>query len=268
VQTEEKRRLDMACRVAEECGRQVLWMQHDGFTFSRRVDADGPDDAEVLARIESDHPYNGYYQVMQSAWGWGFRRHWVSGELPIKNQLRPVYKSDHYTPTQEEITRIFENLKGEPWENLALNICRYTGCCIGELAHMTWREVDFDNKKITLSGKTGAPHPPMHERLYELLSAWKTFHPVAEENIFGVMPSTVLRYPNEVLHVSCREASIQRYITIHALRRAMVQRSRARSVDVATAAHFMGHSPQVMIKIYTSISDEELMGALPSLEDE
>lgn len=215
-------------------------------------------------------------KALQRAWHWAEEE----GHLPPNSKLPKLRfgKRDvatvrnHRTPSLPEIVTVIGQLAG--WPRLATLLLFATGARIGEIAVLTWEDVDLTVATVRLKGKTGERTVPLSEPLVAELVGWGERD--RSTYILGVTPKMVTGHLGTLyLKPACVAANIQPF-TPHGLRRAAVDALLRAGVDVGTAAAFMGHTPEVMLAHYrTATLDDQRaalnrtkLGLLPQAEDQ
>jgi len=106
--------------------------------------------------------YNRHLSVI---YNWGVKNGYVK-ENPFKEKpKKSVPKIDYYS--MREVKNIFENLPKSKVGDI-IRFAFYTGCRLGELAHLTKEDVLED--KIILNGKTGRRTIPITDKIRGIIS--------------------------------------------------------------------------------------------------
>lgn len=219
----------------------------------------------LLAKY-ADNTYNLDEAIIAAAWNWGTKRRLFKfSPLPLEAIRKPRLVFEKYTPTNQEIDVIEAGLSG--WMLLAFKIARHTGCRIGELERLKWSDISFKNSTMILSGKTGAREIPIPKAINEELVNWMSSHPFEKYNIFNKRPNTVRNLINRRISEIATQNGLKR-VTIHSLRRAFIDRMRKAKVHPTVAAKITGHSPAVMLMVYSSVAKDEILEAMRSVESE
>lgn len=211
--------------------------------------------------------FNVMISHLRQIWKWGQKRNYLVSELDLHKIPSPELEYEKYTPSDAEMERLFNNLDGEVWCHYALKVCRETGCRVGELTSIKWEKVNFEERRLTLDGKTGQRTIPMSNRLISVLREFQSLNISETGNIFGISTATLLRYPNMVLEWSCEKADLDHRITVHSIRRWVVSRMRRAKVDVKVAASITGHDVKTMLDLYSEIEHFEMEQAIQAMED-
>jgi integrase len=206
-------------------------------------------------------------RMLGQAWRWAYEGGHVANVAPprVRLNVRPVV--DRYTPTLGEVSRVLSRLSS--WPAVAVRLLASTGCRLGEIAGLRWRDVDTERGEIRVSGKTGPRTIPLGRAF--LASLPRPLIAIPDALVLGVSPSSALtslrRYLAEAIGAENEERrkrgeSPMPLWTAHALRRLAVDRLYRAGVDVATAASILGHSPDVALKHYRRASDGDRRAAV------
>jgi integrase len=198
-------------------------------------------------------------KMLRVAWAWARELKFVPKEELPHARVKVVPERFGRTPTREEVLKILDKLDG--WSRLATLLLFGTGARLGEIARLTWADLDLDAATVTIKqGKTGRRTVPIHAELVEALEAWGVGEP--NEGIFRVSHKVVWSHlGGKHLKAACIKAEVERF-TPHGLRRAAVDAFLRGGVDVGTAAAFFGHSPQVMLEHYRRATLDDHRAAL------
>ncbi len=198
-------------------------------------------------------------KMLRAAWGWARELNLVPKEELPHARVKVVPVRFGRTPTREEVLRVLGVMDG--WSRLATLLLFGTGARIGEIASLTWADIDLDAATVTIrKGKTGRRVVPIHAELVAALEEWGTGDP--DDGIFRTTRNVVWSHLGaKHLRAACEAAGVERF-TPHGLRRAAVDAFLRAGVDVGTAAAFFGHSPQVMLEHYRRATLDDHRAAL------
>jgi integrase len=205
---------------------------------------------------------------LRSAWTWGRELSFTPDRDLPRVGVKITPERDKHTPSAYDVVRVIEAMD-EGWPRLAVRLLFGTGARIGEIAQLTWGDIDWQRGRIHIRhSKTGARTVPLHTQLIEELRAWKPRErePDPDEGLFGVSWKLVrAKLGPRDLSRACDTARVKRF-TPHALRRAAVDAFRRAGVDTKTAASWLGHSDAVMLAYYAQPSDEDREAALATTQ--
>ncbi|MCB9793187.1 MAG: site-specific integrase [Alphaproteobacteria bacterium] len=192
------------------------------------------------------------FRVLHIAWRWaGLCGLAPERPLPrVKVRVRG-YVANHHTPRPEDVSRVLEVLRGE--HALAVRILASTGARISELAGLKRRDLDLRTRALRFEGKTGPRSFPLPEALVPLLQdrADGSDVPLLDFGRSGLQDCV-----RGALARACARAGVPRF-TPHGLRRMVVDQMIRAGVDVATAASLTGHSVEVMLRHYRTVSEAD-----------
>lgn len=180
---------------------------------------------------------------LEAAWEWGRKRgHAPSRDLDVPEiAVEPV--RNRYTPTRPEILKVIERLAG--WSRRCVVLLAATGARLGEIADLTWADVDLRRLELHLDGKTGKRVVPISTDVVRELGAPGR----PNELVHGAAASTVRCNLLDVLEEACAAAEVHR-ITPHGLRRAAVDDLYDSGVLPDVEAAGLGHSVNTAIRHY------------------
>ena len=145
-------------------------------------------------------------------------------------------------PTKEEFAKLIENIRagGCKWSRHAADLVEflaYSGCRIGEAAHVMWRDIDFKAKSMVIRGdpETGTKGGgirtiPLYPALEELLLRMPRTSPHVLHT----------RSCYSGLRRACQVTGIS-HLTHHDLRHLFATRCLQSGVDVPTVSRWLGH---------------------------
>jgi integrase len=227
------------------------------------------DDLEIYrdTRLgEGAATYSVLYQIRRliQAWLWGQKR----GQAPLRAlpaiKINQKPSKPHRTPTRGEVAVVLEQLDRNSWSWLALYLYFSTGCRLGEISGLRWRDIDMMNGYLSVDGKTGARAIPIGPSVIAELSRWheQSENTDPEARIWRHKIST---FEHDVrkkhLYPACEKAGIERF-SPQGFRRLAVDTLQRSRVDIATAASIMGHRPEVMLKYYRRATEDDRRQAI------
>lgn len=244
--------VDLYLRDARELATRLSDVRLDRIT---RATLEGYRD-RALREGRSARLVNRHLRVLRLAWRWGQE---VGASpptaLPAVKALEKGHQNCHYTPTQDEATRILTAMR-QGWPRLVALMLWTTGARIGEVTTLDWSAVDLTGGWIRLDGKTGERTIPLHSALADALTAL----PHREGRVITAAAKTVRVNILGELARACSRTRVPR-TTPHGLRRLAADTFARSGVDVATAARWLGHSPQVMLQVYREVTRDDLASA-------
>ena len=192
---------------------------------------------------------------LEQAWTWGRSRgRTPDTECPVVTVDVPRRRK--VTPTPGDVAALIQRTDG--WQRVALTFLHATGARVGEVAALSWDDVDLDRGVVHLEGKTGPRSIPVAAELVAVLREWRDAdrgrRPSRPDLVLGLEPQSATRGVQQFL---AREPW-----SSHALRRAAVDRMARSGVDVATAAAYLGHTVETMLASYRQVSEGDLLAAV------
>lgn len=212
-------------------------------------------------------------KFLRQAMLWGRRQGLDVPDVPTTNAM--TFKgrkakeriNNHRTPTNEEVERLYDSLK-RSGTRLALYIMWQTGCRVGEATHLRWCDIveDADGCWVRFpTGKTGPRSTPIsREAMVEI----RTYQPEGVPEDAPLFSSPVQRAKNTgaAIAEACRvQGRDIEPFTSHGLRRLFTDRCVRARVDVSTYADIAGHSVEVALKHYRTVTVDDKVAALHRL---
>lgn len=196
--------------------------------------------------------------------------HWAHRELrapsppalPCVRVDPKVFVLNHRTPTPSEAAAALRSMPPDEWR-LAARLIAATGARVGEIVALRGADLDLTDGRIALGATDGASKTGM--RWFPLdaatLRALAGRQRTAQEHLldFGGVTAPIQALERRVLR-ACDAAGVARF-TPHGLRRMVIGRLIRAQVDPATAASLTGHSIDVMLKHYHSVTEDDRRAA-------
>ena len=211
--------------------------------------------AKRLAEGAARRTIRGEFISLRHAWRLGIERGLLTNRpLPnLKLRIDPkLHVRSHHTPTQDDVTRALAELSGEL--ALTVQLLVATGARVGEVIGLRRNHLDRARGTLRLDGKTGPRDFPVTEGLLSLIG-----------DRFDGSDAPVLHFdvkePRDQIRVQLRHACKTVGVPIftpHGLRRLAVDRMARAGVEPSVAASITGHDPNVMLKHYRAVSDDDL----------
>jgi integrase/recombinase XerD len=241
--------------------RRLQGLGASGWLLSR-MQRSLPSIAATMRRRWSPRTVRTDLERLGAAWTWARREGGVEGPLQLPDVKIP--RQPRRVPTPGEVARVLDQVEID-WRRFGLRLMYATGARIGEVARMTWGQVDLEAGVLILDGKTGPRPFPLRGDLRELVARWASTRDPERPEVLGVTYNSARVGLDRALRQGCKAASV-RHFSSHAFRRAAVDQLARSGVDVATAAALLGHSPEVMLEHYRQVTPADLVEAVDRVE--
>jgi len=182
------------------------------------------------------------------AWTWARERGHVGDRDLRLPAVRLRAKRERYTPSRREIAATLEHLTG--WRRTFVQTLATTGARLGEIADLKWGDLDLTEGTIKVDGKTGERWIPITDRdLRERLIALRPECPRPSASVWPVARGSIQGKLGRQIARACEQAGVHRW-TPHGLRRFVATELISNGVDVRTAADILGHTPEMLLRVY------------------
>jgi len=240
--------------------------------------------AEMAKRVSAG-TVNQKILILRGCWTWGARLSLVA-ENPFKQvEMATGETTERRAFTAEELRELIK-VCDEEWRGMVL-LGLYTGQRLGDLATVTWRQVDLEQREIKfLTQKTKRRQiiplaKPLADYLLTLPSSDDLDAPVLP-GIAATATNTLSRQFGELLKAAgliTRETShkkrgdgrdarrVQSEITFHSLRHTATTLLKSAGVSDAIAREIVGHDSTAISRGYTHIETSTLRKAVDSMGD-
>ncbi len=209
--------------------------------------------------------------VFAGIWNrWAFHRGIVDRQIDFSASYRRLLKTEQagldtgarekITPSDDEAWAIADELEScaPPWASLAYRLLLSTGGRIGEIAVLTWGDVE--DSSVHLEGKTGPRDVEVDPRALQPIRASRPPGATDETRVLTVTDNTARKHFAMYLDRACEAAEAPR-ITPHAIRRLVVRRYIRAGVPPSIAAKQLGHTPEVMLREYEQVTMDDQRAA-------
>jgi site-specific recombinase XerD len=237
--------------------------------------------------------YRVYYRTLKAAfnkavdWGYVKENYFHKVKLPKKQQVNPVFINS------DQLSAISNQIKNEVIKDFVV-FGFYTGMRLNEIVNLTWRNVDLEERIITVGDEKfttkgrNQRYIPICEEVYEILVKRK------REELKGT-PSCVLPLKKEgeiFQYVFCKKygskycgnyisrkfrnaciaagldpsSKIEKEIHFHSLRHSFASNFAQKGVSLYTIKELLGHSSITTTEIYSHLNMETLREAIGKLD--
>jgi integrase len=191
----------------------------------------------------------------------------VTHAMTFKGRKAKERINNHRTPTEEEVQRLYREMR-RSGTRLAMYIMWQTGCRCGEATHLRWSDIVQDRDGCWVhfpQGKTGPRSTPITKEAYTEI---RTYLPddVPEDAPLFASPAQRAKNTGAAIAQACtvQGRNIEPF-TSHGLRRLFTDRCVRARVDVSTYADIAGHSVEVALKHYRTVTVDDKLAALHRL---
>jgi integrase len=244
--------------------------------------------SENVSSSTANHKFKMIRSAFQQAWREGYIEDNPAARV---SPLKVKDKIDRRAFTLGELKRLLAAATGE-WEGIIL-VGVYTGQRLGDIATLTWRNIDLESKTLSLTtGKTGRRQIlPLASPLIKWITRQQPNS--ADSSLFPESHETVLRASGRVGTLSNRFSSIMANagliekqshrkrasgagrsgrraaseITFHSLRHTATSLMKNAGISPAIVQEFVGHDSKAVSQNYTHIDTESLRIAADALPD-
>ena len=226
--------------------------------------------------------------ILQARWSslntffsWLVKRKYIDNN-PIVMVDRPKNQTEHKVTylNKTEINRLFKAVEHNSNKVMAIrdmtlfSLAIATGLRASALLNINIEDIDFENGIISVIEKRKKVREiPIGENIQTALKEWiivrnKKFEDISTTALFVSNKKDRLSgdAANDALKAYCKEAGIQKHITLHKLRASTATNLAAAKVDLQTIAYILGHSTTAVTLRYTAILDENKKNAKEILD--
>ena len=210
--------------------------------------------------------------TLGAIWRWAHARGLVTGPLELRPAMRALRHAERRgedtgarekpTPTEEQAWKLADTMAeiAPAWAALGYRLLFMTGARIGEVAALTWGDVDGEGGTIRLVGKTGPRQVHVDKRALEVVVGEKSEAAGDDDRVLWVTEETAKVHLRSFMKEACAKAEVPA-MTPHALRRYAVQRYIRAGVLPSVAAQQLGHSVRTMLRYYEQVRADDQAAA-------
>lgn len=183
-------------------------------------------------------------------------------KLPNTTKKLPRFLSD------DEIRTVLPECS--PWLRSIVTTLILTGLRVGELANLTWNDINFKQQRIHIQSKDGwTPKTyeirtiPMHIAVYNILQKLPKDKKYVFSSLEGVKINSnnlQKRYFKKVI----TKLNLKN-VTIHTLRHTFASHLIMKGVDILTVSKLLGHASTKTTEIYSHIAPDHFNAAIERL---
>lgn len=223
-------------------------------------------------------------RILKAAWAWGRREGLAPDQRLDVPKVKAKRKTSAFTPSPAQVLEVLACLEGRP--RVLLELQAELGARISEVAALRASDLRWPERWDLLrqageqpgdgwvrlgaharARKTGARTVPLSAQGFALIEGFGLTSSDSQAALHGVdrpLFEGSQKWARESARLALRAAVAdcgQPPWTSHALRRAAVRRLIGTGQDPSTAARLLGHSTQIMLKVYDQPEEGDLLHA-------
>ena len=242
----------------------------------------------LLLKGRTGEGYRVYVRTLKAAlnkaveWGYVKENYFFKVKLPKKQKLNPAFID------KDQLARITNQIDNQTVRDIVITGF-YTGMRLNELLNLTWRNVNTDNKIITVGDEEfttkgrNQRYIPISAEVMEVLERNKLEKPnnksltvlnIADRGIrnkYVFYKSNGIRftgnYVSKCFKAACRAAGIDKSIHFHSLRHSFASHLVQQGVSIYTIKELLGHSSISTTEIYSHLNIDTLKEAMSVLDE-
>lgn len=230
----------------------------------------------------SDDALQQKWSSLNSFFSWLVKRKYIK-ENPTVAISRPKNNTEHEVTylTKREIALLFKAVENNPNKVQSLrdyvlfNVALATGLRVSALTNINIDNIDFENNTIGVIEKRQKIREILvGTETIELIKKWIAVRnmefPNDKSNALFLSKKDNRLSPdaaNYALKNYCKEAGIQKKITMHKLRASTATNLAAAGIDLQTISYILGHSNTVVTSRYVAVLDKSKKNAQEALSN-
>ena len=211
-------------------------------------------------------------KMWRSAWQWGQMHGFCPDRKAPTVKVNVEDVREKPIPTVSDVHQVLDALtrRRVAWPYLATLIALHTGARTGEIANLTWRDVDFENSRIRFVTRKNKTDKSRYRMVSEEVMASIQRHGApgkAQDGIFGVTSKMVTaNWSQKYLKSACEAAGVLPF-TPYGLRRLSIQMDARNGINMGHTAKRHGNSVGVIAAHYQQFNaDDERAAFRKTLE--
>ncbi|MET0530861.1 MAG: tyrosine-type recombinase/integrase [Microvirga sp.] len=204
----------------------------------------------VAAKKETPAAANNLLKKLRALMGFAIANGWRTDDPTAK--IKRFKEGEYHTWTDEQVRQFEARWPLGTRQRTAFALALYTGQRRGDLARMTWSDIDPTRCTITVvQEKTGARlRITLHSKLQLALAAWERKHMVVLATSYGKAP-TAAGFGNYMAE-AFDAAGLPQECVLHGIRKAAARRLAEAGCSTRQIMAITGHKSLEEIERYTS----------------
>jgi integrase len=225
-----------------------------------------------LKTRHSNHNYNVHRKEIRALFNFAINHLEIINYNPVRKlEVMPHTPGKKHIPTEEEVLRLIVAADPEN-ERPLIQVCLHTLGRIDEILRLTWEDVEFERRTVTLytrKRKDGAYEPddlPMNDDLYQIL--WDLWTKRKQNQWIFFNEKTGTRYMKrpKLMRSLCKRAGIPHF-GFHDLRHFMASfLADRKKQSTKTISKLLRHKNTRTTEIYLHSIDDAAREAMRSVE--
>lgn len=217
----------------------------------------------------SSHAANKDLRYLKAVFGWGIEQELISENPAAKIKKLPIEKRRKYIPSKEDVLKVVMAADSDTRDYLYMILD--TVARVGEINKLTWDDVHFEEKAITLytrkkkGGHLTGRKVVMTKRVYDILSqrykardktkSW-VFWQRCRSSKTGAMIEGPYIDRKRILRTLCRKAGVT-YFRFHALRHFGASIMKHKGVPTGAIQKILSHEKMIFLNPLNYLSAPE-----------
>ena len=221
----------------------------------------------ILNHIESSRTRERVYVYLKDCFNKAYCNNIILNNPMLAVDI-PKHKKTHFIAMDKETEELFVNevLKNKNINSTPILLCLFQGLRIGESMALTWEDIDFENKTISINksrrfksvGKTKTESSnriiPMFDKTIEYLKMLDKTQALYEKTY-----TTVLNYFHNIVDSNPKFNGL----VLHSLRHTFTTRCIEKGINPKVLAKWLGHSTTTMtLEVYTHVNNDYEKGQI------
>jgi integrase len=221
----------------------------------------------VTAKASTPAAANNLLKKLRALMGYAIAHNWRADDPTYK--LRRFKEGEHHTWTDDQVAQFEERWALGTRQRTAFALAVYTGQRRGDLARMSWPDIDMARNTIcVVQEKTGARlRIPLLSSLLLVVVAWERRHVVILATAYGKAP-TAAGFGNYMAE-AIDAAALPQECVLHGIRKAAARRLAEAGCTSKQIMAITGHKSLQEVERYTREAEQELgaAAAIAKLEE-